>query len=401
MALQFEITDSWGNPVLDISETSWQKKVTPRLNLPATASCKARSDELPDNLEGEHRLKVRLDGSIVFNGPIWDAQDSGDENTVYTEITAIDPIVFWGERPARDPDGDFSNPEFMLNYETGPAILEAILTHSVTWEGDLGVTLGTFATGGVSVTGAPVDWPMTVSQIMALLTATGELDVVLTPSDTTDGVMATVDGYNGDYGSDLTGSVVFDYQTGSFNVRAITRHRSMRTVCNKLWYYLGPRVQTALDPGGVQHWAGNITGDGMPDGAGGSTPLPNPPGGDVDPPSNPLGDLINASRDAYLVMMNIRVFDASASYVPYLYARMWQKEMQLRVTPREMLGITPIRGVAPSFGIGDLISVNAGAKLRGGFTDAVQRVYAYTISEDKDGVLETTDIVCSPDQESL
>lgn len=400
MALQFELTDTTGAPVADISEVSFNKKVTPRLNLPATASCKCVTDGLPENLEGEHRLKVRLDGDLIFNGPIWDWEDAGDENTVYTELTAIDPMVFWGSRPARDADGDFSKPAFMQTFTTAPQIVEEILGNSITYEGALGIVTGSFATGGVNVSGAPVDWPMTVAQIVALLMQTGELDLVLSPSDTTDGVMATVDGYNGDYGADLTGSVSFDYQTGQYNARSIRRHRSMSTVCNKLWYYLGPRVGTSADVAGDQHWKGSITGDGMPDGAGGSVALPNPPGGGLDY-SNPLGDLIAASRSAYGVLMNIRIFDGEASVIPYLYARLWQKEMQLRVTPRELLQITPIRGLAPSFGIGDLITVNAGPKLRGGFTGAVQRVYAYTISEDDDGVPAVTDIVCSPDQETL
>jgi hypothetical protein len=402
MALQFEITDSTGTAVQDISDVASNKRYTPRLNLPWTAACRFPSHLVPiADLAGYHRLKVRDNGTIKFNGIIWTVGDDGNENTCYTEITAIDPVgAFFPRRPARDADGDFSKPSFITDFVTGPQIVEEILANSVTYEGDMGIASGSWAGSGVDLTGVPVDWPMTLSDIMGILCATGELDVVPTPSDTTDGVMVTLDGYNGDFGTDLSATVNFDWGTGDFNARSMRRTQSMETICNKLWYYLGPRVLTSSDPAGDQHWRGNITGDGMPDGAGGSTPLPNPPGGDVDF-SNPLGDLINASRSDLGVYMDINVFDGDAeASVAYLYARMWQTEVLLRQQPRQMLYVTPNRGTALSFHIGDLITLNAGSKMRGGFSNATQRVYSYTVSESDDGVSEITDITTSADQEA-
>lgn len=394
MALQFVITDSTGATVQDISSIASNKRYTPRLNLPWTASCRFPSHlvQIPD-LAGYYRLKVRSGGVIVFNGIIWTVGDDGNENTAYTEITAIDPVgAFFPRRPARDADGDFSKPAFLTTYATGPQIIQAILANSVTYEGTMGIASGTWATGGADLSGAPVDWPMTLGDILSLLTGTGELDVVPTPSDTTDGVMVTLDGYNGNFGSDLTGSVNFDWQTGDFNARAIRRSHSMETICNKLWYYLGPRVLTSADPAGDQHWRGNVTGD-HPD-------LPNPPGGDVDY-ANPLGDLINASRTGLGVFMDVRIYDSedAASTTP-LFLRLWQTEVLLRLTPRKMIYVTPVRGTTLAFHIGDLITVNAGTALRGGFSGAEQRVYAYTVAEDDDGVSEIIDIVTSADQEA-
>ena len=67
-------------------------------------------------------------------------------------------------------------------------------------EGPIFLDMGTFAGGGVSLTGAPTDWPMTIAELFSLLVSTGELDVVITPTDPGGDVMGTVDGYNGNYG---------------------------------------------------------------------------------------------------------------------------------------------------------------------------------------------------------
>lgn len=401
MALEALLTDSAGATVLDLSDLCQSKSVTPRLNLPGTASCRLPSEFLPADLEdADYRLKLRLDGTIAHNGLVWAGNDDGDEDTAYSTLTSIDPTVLLTDRPARDDDGDFSKPSFIDTFGTGPQIMQQIVANSVTYEGPLPFTVGAVATGGVDLSGAPVDWPMMIQQIQTLLVNTGELDCVFTPVDG-GANMGTLDLWNGDYGVDRTGSAIFDWGTGSNNVRRVQKAWTKQHICNKLWYYLGPRKLSSTDPAGDQHWAGSITGDGYPDGGGPpAAALPNPPGGDVGFP-NPLGDLILDSRAAHHVRMNIRIFDGDESSTAVLYARLWQTEQLLRANARRMIKITPIRGLRPSFGIGDLITLNAGAKLRGGYTNAVQRVYAYTVSEDEDGVVSVDGIVASPDQETL
>ena len=64
-----------------------------------------------------------------------------------------------------------------------------------------------------------------------------------------------------------------------------------------------------------------------------------------------------------------------------------------------MIDIIPNRGIAPNFGLGDIISFNAGSVMRGGFSGQM-RVYEYTVSEDNDGVFAIDKIVASADQES-
>ena len=45
----------------------------------------------------------------------------------YVVYNSSDPMELWQWRPARDPDGDFSKPSFIQDFETGPQIMEAIL----------------------------------------------------------------------------------------------------------------------------------------------------------------------------------------------------------------------------------------------------------------------------------
>jgi hypothetical protein len=408
MSLSFVITDADGTALEDISTVTSGKTVTRNLNLPWHATGKVQSHRA-GNIQPGNRLKVYLDGTIFFNGMLWMIEDDGDADTIYTQFTAVDPMILWPSRPARDDTGDFSKPTFLTDYLSGPQIMEDILLNSESNGGGgppsfaEGTTFlnfaGTVETGGVDLSGAPTDWPMTIMDVFTLLSDTGELDVVLSPIDTTDGTMCSFNAYNGNYGVDRTGLVSLEFATGARNVRAMKRSTDLSTLCNKLWYYLGPRVGTSTDPAGNQHWRGNVTGDGYPDGTGTGTPLPNPPGGDIDFP-NPLGDLINASRTKYGVFMDVRIFDSDGAtgVADPLYARLWQTEEKLRINGRTMVNATPVRGTAPSFDIGDLISVSAGSSFRGGFS-GTQRIYGYTVEEDDDGVIGVTNIACSADQE--
>ena len=79
-------------------------------------------------------------------------------------------------------------------------------------EGPLFLDYGTFETGGFDLSGAPVDWPMTIAELdLACSSPPAACDVVITPTDPGGGIMGEVSAYNGDYGTDLSGSVVFDY----------------------------------------------------------------------------------------------------------------------------------------------------------------------------------------------
>jgi hypothetical protein len=260
-------------------------------------------------------------------------------------------------------------------------------------EGPLFLEFGSFETGGVDLSGAPTDWPMTIAEIATLLTDTGELDIVLTPIDS-GGNMARIDCYNGDFGTDLSGSVIFDYAMGARNVSRVRWNRDITNMCNKLWYYGGPRVGTVTDPEGDQHWCFNITADDP---------------GLADPPQTDIETLRAAAQGQYGVRMEIKIFDAESencrdpavNFSRELYRRLWQIESWLRAQPHELIHITPTRETEiGSFDIGDLVMVRAGAAVRGGFS-GVQRIYQYTIGWDSDGVLALDELQTSPSQEGF
>lgn len=396
----------------EVTDVVLDGSVTRRLNRPSQASVRIPIQHAIG--DPGSRLKVVVDSSIWFHGMVMNISDEADENTGYTQYEATDPMELWQWRPVRDDDGDFTKPLVIENYVTGPQIIEAVLNNSVNAglgppedaEGSLLLDMGSFDTGVIDLTGAPIDWPMTIAELVSLLISTGVVDVVITPTDPGGGIMGTVNVYNGDYGNNLTGSVSFDFATGSYNVRNVRQVKGMENLVNKIWYYLGPRVRTPEDPGSEQHWRANIQGF---DGG-----LAYPPGGQsVDSSNNPagppwtdnqLGEKIYNSRVDYGVRMDVQIFDARGDESPIgrdLYRRLWQIESWLRAEPRHLVHITPARGVGiGEFDIGDLVTVNAGAYLRGGFSGA-QRIYEYTMNWDVNGTEEITELQTSPSQEGI
>lgn len=380
---------------VDVSGVAIRGSSTRRLNRPSQAQITIPMDSAIGGAGSA--LKISFNGQLHHHGRVLDCETDTGEDEGFTVYNSTDPMELWQWRPARDDTGDFSKPTFIEDYITGPEIMFDILDNSVFYEGDLFLDFGTFELGGVDLSGAPQDWPQPISQIASLLISTGELDLVITPTDPGGGIMGTIDGYNGDFGTDLSGSVVFQYGMGALNVRRLRWNEDMANVCNRLWYYGGPRIGTSQDPAGDQHWCWNITGD--------DPGLANPPGGDIDY-SNPLGDRRLASQAAYGVRMDIKIWDAlsdlclgEGSVDPGrdLYRRLWQAESWLRAVPRELIHITPIRGFGiNTFDIGDLVGVEAGSQVRGGFSGA-QRVYEYTISWDEDGPFELSELQTSSD----
>ena len=393
---------------VEVTDIVLSGSVTRKLNGPSQATCRMPCFLAQGGIGS--RYKVVIDGTLWFHGFVLQTSDEGDEDVCYTEFTAIDPWELWQWRPARDGEasgdaGDFSNPDFFYRVKYGPQIMEEILTQSQNWtdylddddaEGPLFIEFdsSSFATGGIDLSGAPTDWPMTIDEIANLLTSTGEVDIILTPIDS-GGNMARLDVFNGDYGNDLRGSVVFDYAMGNYNVRQMRQVVDGTTMCNKLWYYGGPRVKTADDPGGIQHWCWNITGS--------DTFL------SLDP-FDPIffADLIEArdiARGIYGARMEIKIWDARGedcsdsitSAERQLYRKLWLQESFIRNGPRQLVHFTPVRGTDINFDIGDIVTVRSGPLIRGGFSGA-QRVYGFTVNWDADGVTELGEIMTSADQ---
>jgi hypothetical protein len=388
---------------------------TRRLNRPSQAQVRIPSQNAigsPGDL-----LKISFNGNLHHHGRILLIETEMDENTGYTTYNSTDPMEMWAYRPVRDDDCDFSKPTTVEVYgvDGGPAIVENILQNSTDegnccpgcdcedadaefCEGPLGLTLGTFETGCCDLSGAPVDWPMTIAELTSLLISTGCCDIVITPTDPGGGIMGTVNGYCGDYGTDLSGSVSFDYGQGNFNVRQLRWNEDMSNMSNKIWYFAGPRIQTPADPAGDQHWCFNVQGDDtglpatLPNGASKATLLANRLTG----------------RAAYGTRMDIQIFDATdddcvpgwGTFGRELYRNRWLTESWIRNVPRNLVHITPTRETEiMGFDIGDIVGVTASSAVRGGFSGA-QRVYEYTISWDENGVLALSELQTSDTADS-
>jgi hypothetical protein len=395
---------------VDITELCIEGSTNHRLNRIDTASVRVNMQALAGVFGTQFPgagsyLKVYYENDILGTSPVLyhhgrvlECETTANEDGGYTIFNSSNPLELWQHRPVRDDDGDFSKPLIVSTYRYGPEIVAAMVQNSETAgggpptdaEGPTRLALGGVASSGGTapdLTGAPTDWPMTMAQLAALLVSTGALDIIVTPIefDANDNY-GLLDLYNGDFGNDLTTSVAFQYGMGAYNIRSLRWNENMSNMCNKLWYYLGPKCDD-------QHWQANVTGT---DHGGTSPPgLAYPPGGDLSPPYSPtnnqIGVLRYQSQQEFDVRMDIQIFDALGDDVDCvsgnthgfeLYRRLWQMESWLRAQPLNLIHVTPTRDTEiGAFGIGDLVLVEATSEVKGGFSGG-QRIYEYSIAWD-------------------
>ena len=407
---------------VDVSDLALEGSTTRRLNRPAQATIKCPMQELASRFgtmypDAGSYLKVYYANDVsstpvlFHHGRVMTRELTADQNNGYVVFNSQDPMELWQWRPVRDLDGDFSDPEIIAFNQFAPQILHAALSNSINAgggpptdaEGPIRLDINSVAGGVIDMTGAPTDWPMTIMELFSLLVSTGELDAVVTPIefDASDNY-GQLDIYNGNYGTDRTGSVVFSYGMGDFNVQALRWNRDMTNMVNKLWYFLGPRCDQ-------QHWRANVTGD--------DPGLTYPPGGKSVGPcdtgtstNNQIGVETCFSRTHFDVRMLIKIWDAvgddtdctEAAVIGHeLYRRLWQCEQWLSAQTLELVHITPTRDTGIwDFDIGDLVTVEAVSDVLGGFAGA-QRVYEYTISWDQDSVPAIGELQVSSDNEGF
>lgn len=388
---------------------------TPRLNRPAQAQVKI--DMEVDAGDCGSLLMITLDDDeIVFHGPVLNTETDTNKDGGTTVYNAMDHMQLWDRRVVRADDCDFSKPfgegvageDLFFDYVYAPDIMVAALTNTIDCgggpptdaEGDIFLDIGQGAGIGVTdVTGAPVDVPMTIMELFSLLVSTGTLDGIITYTNPGGGVTGTIDFYNGDYGDDLSASVDLDYGQGQYSVGALRWNRDITDSVNKYWLYGGPRVQTAGDPAGDQHWCFNVTGT--------DTGLAGYPG------SNPYAAVISkrsAAQAAYGVRMKVDIMDQyDADCVPgvgtpgrELARYQWLVYSYYAADARELIHVTPVDDrYIGCFGIGDLVGISASSLVKGGFS-GTQRVYGYTVSWDATpSVLTLSEIQTSADAEGM
>jgi len=470
---------------IDITEFAIEGSVTTRLNRVGQATVKVHMTDAYASFgtmypgPGSY-LKIYFYGDNLGSTPVlWhhgrviNCETTADENVGYTVFNSYDPLELWQYRPVRNPPGsdpgNFAKPNIIQSLVYAPAIVEGMMDGSELntipqdSEGPLRLQRGFVAQGSTPMTADPSDWPMTMMELANLLISSGKLDVVITPIEfDVDGNYGAIDLYNGDYGQDLTGSVTLSYGMGDRNVRALRWNEDMTQMCNKLWYFLGPKCDE-------EHWRANVQGDDPafnPDGVvlgpwnsstayavnevvthtvdtinlhfickvlhvSSGTTEPGvggawnsvwdlwfvPPGGRLTGPcgsasstNNPIGVRSCQSRETYDVRMDIKIFDAAGDDTDCsdavvigheLYRINWQIEQYLRAVPITLIHVTPIRDFGIGlFTIGDLITVEASPDVKGGFSGA-QRVYEYTIDWDEDSVPAIGELQVSSDNEGV
>ncbi len=356
----------------DISRYCLTKTWRPKLSRPASYSIRAPSRKVTC-AAGISELHAYEGSELIFSGKVAQPQASGDADSAYLEITAYDHLIHLKERMVKTATGNLITP-FTINTDA-PGIFFEYLQNTITYDpGPYPLSVTSYAGGGVDVWGALSNFPMTLEQMRQLLVATGQLDIFVVP-----GIGAsTLDLTNGDGGSDLSGSVVYEFDTGSNNARVATVTVDTDEITNALWYLLAPRISETRYKGSITPTAPRKGGTWPPD----------------------LLARIALSRALYGYKQEIQTKDeAGAGYfLRPMYEAQWAEEAWIRAVPRTLASVMPNRGTFPPFRVGDLIGVAAGASLNGGFSGA-QRVYEFQVEEDHDGAVEITDILTSADGE--
>jgi hypothetical protein len=297
---------------------------------------------------------------------VWQLSYDGDADTARVSVTGYDPLVQLRRRPARDETGDFSNPEFGDGTPAGE-LVQGIVQNTIDWEGDLLIDPdGGTCDASTALGGNLGDWPIMIFDLFTIVTDTGVVDVVLEPLEATPGKLAVLNAVD-TWGNDRTDTVSFDYATGSFNVSHARRIVDMDEIANKLWIYLGPKID-------IQHWRGNITGHN------------------------------DASTSKYGVYMDIHIYDSGQENEDRdLFQVLWAAELAQRALPLELLYVTPQTGLAPDpfddYSIGDLVKVNLGDVFGPAVANQTQRIYGFDCDIDTDGVERVSELIVSEQNE--
>lgn len=420
----------------DISDIALEKSLQKALNEASTFVVKcpaghalltaAAGDGYPNLRKGNRKLVVWEDGidDPIHHGRIFMVERNGDgtENTV--TITSYDALMELGNdsddhagRPVRDNTGNFIDPTFTPSVGTntpteaisGPDLIQQALTNSQgtdteggaqPGEGPLPIDVlsGTF---DIDVPDAidlscidSMDWPVLLGDFIATLVQSGVVDVKLRPI--TPGTGTDIHGNPDPYimvelsavsslGTDLSETVHFDYFTGSLNAQACRHVEDFSTINNKLYIYLGPRIDQS-------HWVGNIT--------------PGSSGTTVDPTASRElyggpGDTVDGTHGQFM-SINVQDSVGTEGNSRALYIALWNGEQGFRVEPRNLLYITPADGplglfdALKDYDIGDQVGINVGDALGIALAEK-QRVHGFTKTWTRENVSQVSELLTSAD----
>jgi hypothetical protein len=379
----------------EVTSRCQHMQYTPDLNALWSADIRLASTYATGVTEGGTELIITANNgtTVLFAGPCWYGEDDGDANDQMTTLTGFDHRCKWPFRQVQDDDGDYSDPSIFQDFENAVDIMEAAIDNDIANDGSYGISNGSTSASSFPLIGfKPTDWPWSLQHLWDFLVNTGTLDVMLSPAIGG----STVDLFPGDAGTDLSGSVVFDYNTGSFNCIGAKYTFDMKNTISRIRYFLGPK--RPFYRGDIQHYSGDVQID--------------DPALDIyDPVKQAQIDTQSAAIEGVTgLMREIQIYDANPplpiganppeqtgeNALRDLYYALWQSEMLVRTVPRRLLSITPEPGISPTFGVGDLITANAVLR---GTVGGVQRVYRFTVEQDPEGNEMLTNLVTSADGE--
>lgn len=378
----------------DVTSSAQSFEYTPDLNGLWSGEVRLPSSLVPGITEGGTELVITTDGgAVLFAGPCWYGEDDGDANDQMTTLNAFDHRVKWPFRQVMWPGGDYSDPTIFQEFENAVDIMSNAITNNIAEDGSYGISVGSVSASSFPLIGyKPTNWPWSLEQLWSFLVDTGTLDVMLQPA----AGGSTVDLYPGDAGTDLSGSVTFDYNTGAFNCISAKYTFDMKNTISRIRYFLGPKRPQYRDD--IQHYSRDVQ-------------IDDPALDAYDPVKQAQIDSQSAAIEGVTgLMREIQIYDSNPplpvgaippgytgeSALKDLYLALWQSEMLVRTTPRRLLQVTPEPGVTPSFGVGDIITANAVIR---GTVGGPQRVYRYTHAQDVDGNEMITSLVTTADGE--
>lgn len=238
----------------DATSSAQEFEYTPDLNGLWSADARFPSSLVPAITEGGTELVITTDGgTVLFAGPCWYGEDDGDANDQMTTLTAFDHRVKWPFRQVQDADGDYSDPSIFQDWENAVDIMANAITNDIANDGAYGITLGSISASSFPLIGyKPTDWPWSMQQLWDFLANTGTLDVMLIPAAGSSSVAL----FPGDAGTDLSGSVTFDYNTGSFNCMEAKYTFDMKNTITRIRYFLGPKRPWFR--GDIQHYSADV-----------------------------------------------------------------------------------------------------------------------------------------------
>ncbi|MEZ5101155.1 MAG: hypothetical protein R3C15_15415 [Thermoleophilia bacterium] len=367
------LCDRLGNPITLLGPFSRDRSFTFRLNQPSSFTFRVPADHTDVaalHVDGHPRLtKIRrtvkayrqehqADGTSLFvlrfAGIVWDLADDGAATDAWTTAVAYDPLKRLETRLCGTPETGY----VFERTDTDAATIVRDLVDVANEVGATGLTTdgGSFEPAiarTVRFEQRPI-WDC----IRDLLDANPSFDLYVEPLDRTDGVLGRLHCLQrrGTTRSD----VFFGWDSPPGNVQQITRAESASAAAT--------RVVGVASTGSA-------------------------------------GDRLIATASNGPLEQEIGVWEVSPSYNAVtslgMLAGLVEEELAQRSDGRPVVTAVPDAAMRVQpwthFDVGDLVTVRAGSRLRGGSPAALQRIYGFDLALDDDGTERLTALVTSRD----